>query len=252
MQNQAMIVALMNRPSVDPSFQSMVERMVTELKASKQDTSPAAQSVATMAEAMQGMTKTALNLFHAAAEIGSGKEPREPPGLMVAKEVAKALASLGNGMAQAYRPGRRPPMGQPRQLQGGQPQAPRPQPPQAQPVPAPAPIEKSIGALDKIEGMIRSKDDPVKVSDAFFEAIKTDDSQLHQELSAVEGDINELVGNRLGAWLMENEGNRDYASNLFGVMQERGVLDGLIDGDDADSDEDSGEDAEPEPAEADA
>jgi hypothetical protein len=239
-QNMSMILALLNKPAVDPAFQSMVKDAIAEIKNSKQDNSPAAQTVATMSEAMQGMTSTALKLFHAAAEIGNGGQPREPPGLMVAKEVSKALVALGNGMAKAYPRPPPPPQQQQRQLP-----APRRAPPaqqQAQqpppPAPAPAPAE---GFVDKLEAMIRRRTEPNLVADQIFANLG--DSQLQEELAAHNGDINNLISARLGEWMAENGSNRDYLAGLFAAAQEEGIKRGFVDPA-SDQSDDEGEEEE--------
>jgi len=257
LQNQAMVTALMARPSIDPAMEKALDRMSNMLEKSRAETVPANQMIHNMAEAMGMMTQTTMDLVHTAAEMnlgGGGKE--DHPALKAIRQGVRAVTSLVEGYQQALTPKNPQPTLVPQQASMLQ-QV--PQPPMVNAVPnqytavskTPQPLaavptaspKQNGDVLTRLEEMIRAKQSPAAVAEQFISSLS--DPVMQTALSAVDGDITELVAQRLGDWV--DNSNAAYLGDVLKEVNARGIKLGIFeenseeDGDNLDEDDDFGE-----------
>lgn len=271
MQQQHMFQMMMQRPSVDPAVEKAFDRLQNALEKKSNEAVPQTQMLHSMAEAMGTMTSMTMDLVQTAAELNlGGRQQDDHPALKAIKEGVKAMNSLFSGYQQAANiPRAQPqPQPQPQQLpahaqqqaafeQAARAQAPQPAqapvPARAAPVPAraaPAPqgfaefdFANAPGSVvDRLEAMIKAKADPSLVAKTFIDSL--DDEDLQKALAEVDGQINELVARRLGAWAMNDAANALYLRTLLKEVNAQGAAAGIFEGEGDDEEEDDEEDSE--------
>jgi hypothetical protein len=238
-QHQQMLTMLLSRPSVDPAVEKVLDRMVATMEKNKPD--PAASTH--MIEAMSSMTDMTMNMMHSMADLNlnGGAQP-EHPALKAVKQGVKALTALMEG----YQAQQKTAMGVPPQLPAQTRTAPAqvtqfPQQQQMQQVqqqPLPQAAEPSGNAVDRLEAAIRSKSPPAAVAQMFVMSLET--KEMQEALSAVDGDIGELVARRLGGWAMSDTSNAAYLGDLMKEVEKQGAAAGVFD--EEPSEDDDGDD----------
>jgi hypothetical protein len=169
----------------------------------KNDESPNLKIMSSFADAFQGLNGMAFEMMHRMREEVFG--PPENTGVMIVKELGKALIALGG-------------------QGGGIPKALKPQ----APAQLPAKTKAKRGApsgdpVARISAMIKAKLDPEIVVDAFFASLT--EKPMQEALAAVNGDPQALLFNALGDWIPSN---MEYLQTLGAVMTQKGDEIGLF------------------------
>jgi len=232
--NAEMMKLAFSRPAVDPAVQGMLDKFEKMVTDSRTNQRPDGDMVAQMADAFGRMTRTTLQLVHAAAEMRMGDAPpQDHPMLQVMKEATKAVQAISDGYRASVVGKTKSPEQQglaqleQQLLPGGTPAASTPPvaaapasaaaatPPAAGQAAAPAKLKKTI--VDLLEERIRAKAPPAQIAEDFVKALGTPD--MEAELQRHNGSVADLFGTRLGQeWLNESPTNAIYADQLLGAI----------------------------------
>lgn len=200
-----------------------------------------------MVEATQAFNGMAVTMIQTMAENLGGNEGN--PILDGAKDIIKSVISMQKGTEQAGRRQAQAMVQTAQQLPASQPQPPLARPPQGNgatasgpQVAVPAQVVNfpqtpqgfagmpPVGPNDTaaaIEGMIRNHDEPVTVVDYIIERINAQDEVLLTALNAHDGDVEALIGDRLGGWAIL-PANTAYLNKLGSTWQEKAAAAGLV------------------------
>lgn len=257
LQSQQFMQLLLSRPAIDPVFEKLLSR---------DNGQDSGQMVHSMVDAMSSMTQMSMEAIRTAAEAGGGKQ--ENTGMMVVKEIAKAVEAFATASAgaikqqQPIRHPLRPPRPVPRQFS---PMAPAPQMPvtpngnsavaQGLQQPFPQPGQPAAAEpqqlrfdnpVDAIQYMLENRFDPAYVTQFVLE--HRNDPTLMIEIQA-NGGIWGLLQARLGIdWLQTDPGNEPYIRDVLNRITAAGQEPGEAvseppEGEDSE-DQDEGDDEE--------
>ena len=216
-----------------------------------------AEMMTRIVDAMGAVSKTSVSMIEAVADMNFGGQPENPMISMV-REGVKAVSMLANGaktgakqQIQAQQAQLTPQQQLQQQQINQQVQAQRQQAQNqnqpgshAQPV-QPQPQNGAAGAtavgpqtpnglteparnsVEELIRMIRNRYEPVeKVAQYFIEATKT--PEMKQALDDNDGDINELIGDKLGDWPTESTQNLAYLNSLAEAVERLGTAAGIF------------------------
>jgi hypothetical protein len=224
-QNMILITKAMEKPSIDPVMQSMMDRMTRALE----DRPKPGEDMQPILEAFSRMTKMSTNSVAMAADLiarNSGQE--EHPAMNIVREVRAAVEAVSEGIkasriqppARAAQP---PPQPAPQQLAQA-PQQALPEPPVA------APPDRPATLLETIESRIRKYEDVPSVGTQLLDAIAAAEPSVAEGMYAAGGNIIDLFQNRMGAWLNADPKNAPYIMELAQFLtreaEKRGMLSG--------------------------
>lgn len=224
----AILTSLLSRPAIDPALQAI-------LLDRNNNKSESVEMLNAMPAMMTSMSKMAMTVADAVSELSGPPEPKEAPGVAIAREISKAVQTIGLGLsAQAKAKQAAPPPPQSYEARAALP----PPPPAAQPTQAfagppatpQAPVEQPNAKgprkiVDEVEQMIRAKTDPVAIVQLLIRNISND--QVQQELIAADGDFQEMFARRLqDFWPVEE--NQSYLVELFTTFQTEGDKAGIF------------------------
>lgn len=223
-QLQALMLKSMERPPIDPAVTQMMDRFQAQLEKLRESDPAQHSAISSMADAFGGMTSMMMNVLNQAVDSGILGGKGESTGMMVVKEIAKAIESFGRASAGAgaRRTIFRPP-------------APPALPPRPAPAPTPAPMNGSTNGasgfagvsapaspLDAIERRIRAEEDPETVAADFIAAMSH--AAVQAEITQA-GGITELFQNRLGDWANDHV---EYAQALLAAVEAHARAAGII------------------------
>jgi hypothetical protein len=225
-QNMILITKAMEKPSIDPVMQQMMDRMTRALE----DRPKPGEDMQPILEAFSRMTKMSTNSVAMAADLiarNSGQE--EHPAMNIVREVRAAVEAVSEGIkASRIQPPARPP---PQQYAQAPQQALPPPPPQQQAAPAevPAPTpDRPATLLETIEARIRKYDDVESVGTQLIDAIAAAEPSVAEGMYAAGGNIIDLFQMRMGAWLNADPKNAPYIMGLAQFLtreaEKRGML----------------------------
>jgi hypothetical protein len=231
-QQQAMIVAMMQKPAVDPMIMALIERNKPQSDS---------DMVHSMSEAMHSMSKTTLDLVRTAADLNIGSAPKDHPALLAIKEGVKALNALMTGYAASVQdkqnPQSRP---APKPLPGFQQQAlaspPQPMQPQSvQPQPMPQAAEPPAGdTVDQLVAAIKAHHNVVELAGAFIKAVKDNEPVLSKAMEEYDGDFKQLFGMKVGGWAMADPANAAYLKTLLDEVNKQAEAAGMLESEEVD------------------
>ncbi len=260
-QIQSLMLAMMNKPAVDPMTEKLMDKMQSMMDSAKKDT-PQFDAVKQMMEAMGSMSTQYMEIVQAAAEMAmGGQKPEEPPILRAVREGVKALGGVMAAGAQRQQQQQPMPMQMPQipnpaafpmpgapQLAPQAADAPRApaqvvpfnsKPITVQPAMAnPLPVSSSIPLIDKIEQQIRNKADAASIVRIFLENLN--EPSIHAAIVSANESVEELFLGRLGAWAADPD-NADYVGELMREVERQGKEAGLVDDVSEDEDDDDSE-----------
>jgi hypothetical protein len=224
-QNMILITKAMEKPSIDPVMQSMMDRMTRALE----DRPKPGEDMQPILEAFSRMTKMSTNSVAMAADLiarNSGQE--EHPAMNIVREVRAAVEAVSEGIkASRIQPPARPPPGavpQPAPQQFAQ------APQQALPVPEATTPDRPATLLETIESRIRKYEDVPSVGTQLLDAIAAAEPSVAEGMYAAGGNIIDLFQNRMGAWLNADPKNAPYIMELAQFLtreaEKRGMLSG--------------------------
>ena len=229
-QNMLLMTKALEKPSIDPIMQQMMDRMA---KAVEDRPKPGAE-MEPILEAFSRMTRMSTNSVAMAADLiarNSGQE--EHPAMNIVREVRAAVEAVSEGIkASRIQPPARPPPQALPQGYGEMPQQALPPPPQQQaqaPQPqAPAEPARPATLLEQIEKRIRAHEDVEAVGAQLLDAIAAAEPSVAEGMYAAGGSIIDLFQMRLGSWLNAEAKNGPYimelAKYLTSEAEKRGML----------------------------
>ena len=225
-QNMILITKAMEKPSIDPVMQQMMDRMTRALE----DRPKPGEDMQPILEAFSRMTKMSTNSVAMAADLiarNSGQE--EHPAMNIVREVRAAVEAVSEGIkASRIQPPARPQPGAatqpaPQQLAQG-PQQALPEPPAA------ATSDRPATLLETIEQRIRKYEDVPSVGTQLLDAIAAAEPSVAEGMYAAGGNIIDLFQMRMGAWLNADPKNAPYIMELAQFLtreaEKRGMLSG--------------------------
>lgn len=225
-QNMLLMTKAMEKPSIDPVMQQMMDRMAKALE----DRPKPGEDMQPILEAFSRMTRMSTQSVAMAAELvarNSGQE--EHPAMNIVREVRAAVEAVSEGIkaSRIQPPARPPPQAPPPQYAGTPAALPQPQAPQqAAQVPAPPAAEATL--LERIEKRIRGHEDIESVGVQLLDAIAAGEPSVAQGMYAAGGSIVDLFQMRLGAWLNADDKNGPYIMGLAQYLtreaEKRGML----------------------------
>lgn len=227
-QNMLLMQKAMEKPSIDPVMQQMMDRMVKAVE----DRPKPGEDLQPILEAFSRMTRMSTNSVAMAADLiarNSGQE--EHPAMNIVREVRAAVEAVSEGIkASRIQPPARPP---PQQYGQGPQQA----LPPAQPQPSHAPGTNGatglqqpvpLSVLEQIENRIRAYEDHISVGNQLLDAIAAAEPSVAQGMYAAGGSVIDLFQQRLGSWLNADPKNGPYimelAKYLTSEAEKRGML----------------------------
>lgn len=233
------LTSLLSKPAIDPALQAIL----LERNNSK---SESVEMLNAMPAMMTSMSKMAMTVADAVSELSGPPEPKEAPGVAIAREISKAVQTIGMGLsaqarakqapsqpalppgsyeARATQPPPPPPNNQPTQAFAGPPQATNGKhPANALEQPVPQPKGPRL-VVDEVERMIRAKQDPKAIIHLLIDNLQND--QVQRELIAADGDFQEMFARRLvDFWPIEE--NQPYLVELFTTFQSEGEAAGIF------------------------
>lgn len=228
-QFQAIMMKSMERPAVSPEVTALMDKFTNQLERLREADPSQSNMVAQMADAFGGMTSMMVNVMGQVADSGLIGGKQESTGMLVVKEIAKALEAFGRATANAGQPRRRVALPRPAQAPVAAtatgPQrpivAPAAQP--AQPQPQPNGFAGIVNPLDEVQAKILAEEDPVAVADFFVSVINN--TAVQGEI-AESGTLIDVFRNRLSdVWLNDHT---DYAQALLSAVQEKMQALGII------------------------
>jgi len=229
-QNMLLMTKAMERPSIDPVMQQMMDRMAKAIE----DRPKAAEEMQPILEAFSRMTKMSTNSVAMAADLiarNSGQE--EHPAMNIVREVRAAVEAVSEGIkaSRIQPPARPPPQAPPQQQYAALPAAQAP----AAPVPTngatgpqePVPDRPST-LLESIEARIRRYEDVESVGGQLLDAIAAAEPSVADGMYRAGGSIIDLFQMRMGAWLNADPKNGPYIMSLAQYLtreaEKRGML----------------------------
>lgn len=260
-QFQTVLVQMTARPAVDPAIVALQDKFDRTLERMHEREDPAARAMVTqMADAMGSVTNMMMGVLQTASEAGLVGGGKETTGMMVIKEIAKALDKFGRvaavGMQKPQlRPGRPPqpqraprPNGAPRATAPANvvveaPVARAPQP--ATPQPAafagmPVGAAEAPNPFDEIEDMILAEADVQEVADKLVGSWSN--PVLQAEIAEHGGDFTSILQDRIEEeWADEHV---EYLLSLSEAVQAKLVEAGLLvptEGDEAEAETEIGQ-----------
>lgn len=232
--SETMMIELFKRPAVDPVVLALLEK-------SRDSSAPQAEMVAQMAGAMGNVAEVTMQVVSQAAEMANGGQ--EHWGLTAAKEVAKGLGALVQGMKPpaALKP-RAPALPAPASgfaglpgsgasgngavaAQNFQPPAPGVAGVQQAPVQPPAGQQPQT-VMQQLVAAIKAYVPPHAVADAVIRSLN--EPTFSAELDAVNGSMQELATKYLSDWLPTDPRNMVYMKALFDEIQKQGTAAGVF------------------------
>lgn len=234
-QNMLLMTKAMERPSIDPVMQQMMDRMAKAIE----DRPKAADEMQPILEAFSRMTKMSTNSVAMAADLiarNSGQE--EHPAMNIVREVRAAVEAVSEGIkaSRIQPPARPPPQAPPQQQYAALPAA---QAPQMPPAPVPAGTNGATGPqepvpdrpstlLETIESRIRRYEDVESVGTQLLDAIAAAEPSVADGMYKAGGSIIDLFQMRMGAWLNADPKNGPYIMSLAQYLtreaEKRGML----------------------------
>lgn len=224
-QLQAFMLKSMERPAISPEVQSLLQQFQNQIEKLK-ETDPAQHNIISqMADAFGGMSQMMMGVLEQAVNSGVLGGKQESTGLMIVRELAKAVEAFGRAGANAVG-GKRMRLAPPKLPAPAAPAAAVATGPQA-PIAQPAPQANGFAGappnpLDEVEERIRAEEDPAAVATAFVAALQ---STVVQAEIAQAGGIVELFGERLGDWADEHV---EYARELLAEVQKQAIAAGVL------------------------
>lgn len=228
-QNMILMQKALEKPSIDPVMQSMMDRMTRALE----DRPKPGEDMQPILEAFSRMTKMSTNSVAMAADLiarNTGQE--EHPAMNIVREVRAAVEAVSEGIkASRIQPPARPPQGAaPQQMAQAPAQQALPAPQQQaanMPIPTPPP-DRPATLLEQIEQRIRKYDDVESVSTQLLDAIAAAEPSVAEGMYAAGGSIIDLFQMRMGSWLNSDQKNGPYivtlAQHLTREAEKRGML----------------------------
>lgn len=260
-QSTQLLVTLMKDKGPDPTITTMMEMM-------RANSQGGAEMMTRIVDAMGTVSKTSVGMIEAIADLRLGGEP-ENPILGAVRETVKALATLSKGAETGARkqvaagqkqpqlPSKtatqpKTPTPTPTPTANGAaaptqpvvyeaPNVPQPNHPPATEAPpafaeAPRFVPQEGSVIEQLKTMIEARHEPVEeVAQFFVDALQT--NELREELKRHSGDVNSLVAEHLGLWVMSDDKNREYIGRVGRAIDELGTKLGLVE----DNDEDEAE-----------
>lgn len=228
-QNMILMTKAMEKPSIDPVMQQMMDRMTRALE----DRPKPGEDMQPILEAFSRMTKMSTNSVAMAADLiarNSGQE--EHPAMNIVREVRAAVEAVSEGIkASRIQPPARPPQAPaPQYAQAPVPQQALPQPVPQAPLPQipPPPPDRPATLLEKIEQRIRAHEDHTSVGTQLLDAIAAAEPSVAEGMYAAGGSIIDLFQMRLGSWLNADPKNGPYIMELAQYLtreaEKRGML----------------------------
>lgn len=229
-QNMLLMTKAMERPSIDPVMQQMMDRMAKAIE----DRPKAAEEMQPILEAFSRMTKMSTNSVAMAADLiarNSGQE--EHPAMNIVREVRAAVEAVSEGIkaSRIQPPARPPPQAPPQQQYAALPAAQAPQAPvptngatgPQEPVP-----DRPSTLLESIEARIRRYEDVESVGGQLLDAIAAAEPSVADGMYRAGGSIIDLFQMRMGAWLNADPKNGPYIMSLAQYLtreaEKRGML----------------------------
>ncbi len=256
-QHNTLLMSLLQKPTGLPPEVTMLFEM------QKNQGQGNAEMMNRIVDAMGAVSKTSVAMIEAVADMNLGGAP-ENPMIQMVREGVKAVSMLANGakdgakkqIAQQQQQQNRPlPNGQPQQQvpvqqfngaapgsqatpqqQGHGAVATGPQQP-AQPQHQQTSIsEPPRNSVEELERLIRARYEPIEnVANFFVQSVKTD--EMKAALTEHEGDIGDLLQERLGDWIDESTQNFSYIQRLAQAVEIAGTAAGIYAPPDADGDD---------------
>lgn len=225
-QNMILMQKALEKPSIDPVMQSMMDRMTKAIE----DRPKPGEDLQPILEAFSRMTRMSTNSVAMAADLiarNSGQE--EHPAMNIVREVRAAVEAVSEGIkaSRIQPPAQRPPPPQYAQApQQALPPAPVSQPGTNGATGPQQPVPQSL--LEQIETRIRNHEDHVSVGTQLLDAIAAAEPSVAQGMYAAGGSVIDLFQMRLGSWLNADPKNGPYimelAKFLTGEAEKRGML----------------------------
>jgi len=235
-QTQTLMMKMMENKGPDP----MVTAMLEIQKASSQGN---AEMMTRMVDAMGTVSKTSIGMVEVLADLQLGGAP-EHPMLAAVKEGVKAMATLSKGaengarkVAQQKQPSL-PQRGvqQPAPQQAAPPRkaepvyevpnAPPPNVPPATETQGFAGIEPSTRialvegqVVETLKNLIQSKHEPIEDVAQFFLDAAQGSPEMRAALAKVDNNVEQLVAEHLGLWVMADDSNREYVGRLWEALK---------------------------------
>lgn len=215
-QNQLLMAKLLERPSIDPVIQSILDKA-----------SQPKDEMMPMVEAFSRMTRMSTQSIATAAELvarSNGQE--EHPAMAIVREVRGAVEAITEGMkASRIQP--------PQQRQAALPAPPPPAPgmPAYNGTPAPAVLSDAApqSVLGRIENSVRKHEDHITVGNVLLDAIASGEDSVSKGMEAAGGNIISLFQQRLGdSWLVADKANGDYIGKLARYLNEEAEKRGML------------------------
>lgn len=215
-QNQLLMAKLLERPSIDPVIQSILDKA-----------SQPKDEMMPMVEAFSRMTRMSTQSIATAAELvarSNGQE--EHPAMAIVREVRGAVEAITEGMkASRIQP--------PQQRQAALPAPPPPAPgmPAYNGTPAPAVLSDAApqSVLGRIEDSVRKHEDHVSVGNVLLDAIASGEDSVSKGMEAAGGNIISLFQQRLGdSWLVADKANGEYIGKLARYLNEEAEKRGML------------------------
>lgn len=223
-QFQALMMKSMERPAVSPEVTALMDRFQSQLEKLRETDPSQHNMISQMADAFGGMTNMMVNVMGQVADSGLLGGKQESTGMLIFKEIAKALEALGRSAAVTGggRP-RRPalPARAPVAATATGPQ--RPVAPIAPAQPQSNGLAGVVNPLDEIEQRIRNEEDPVAIADLFVKSIN--DPAVQTEIAEAVG-LPNVFRARLGdEWANEH---MDYVQALLTEVQAKLEAAGVV------------------------
>jgi hypothetical protein len=228
-QNMLLMQKALEKPSIDPVMQNMMDRMAKAIE----DRPKPGEDMQPILEAFSRMTKMSTQSVAMAADLiarNTGQE--EHPAMNIVREVRAAVEAVSEGIkASRIQPPARPPQPPPQQYAGApQPALPPAPQQQAQQMPEmpPPPPDRPATLLESIEQRIRRYEDAEAVGAQLLDAIAAGEPSVAEGMYAAGGNIIDLFQMRMGAWLNADPKNGPYIMGLAQYLtreaEKRGML----------------------------
>lgn len=214
-QNQLLMAKLLERPSIDPVIQSILDKA-----------SQPKDEMMPMVEAFSRMTRMSTQSIATAAELvarSNGQE--EHPAMAIVREVRGAVEAITEGMkaSRIQPPAQQRPALPPPPAPGMPSYNGAPQQPSALSDAAP----KSL--LERIEQNVKAHEDHVTVGNILLDAIANGEESVAKGMEAAGGNIISLFQQRLGdSWLVSDKANGEYIGKLARYLNEEAEKRGML------------------------